>query len=140
RRRRLWRGCGRRLLRGFCGRVISRNFRRGGRAATLKIWRRRRWRWCRTWSRRGRHEARRRDAAGPAGGTPARPGGRMIRFASPWLLLLALAVVLRLVLVIRDRRRHFGGFTFSSLSLVSSKGPRLAGIPFFLECVAALLL
>src|SRR5437016_817495 len=64
----------------------------------------------------------------------------MIRFASPWMLVLALAVVLRVVLVIRDRRRHFGGFTFSSLSLVSPKSPRLAGIPFFLECVAALLL
>jgi Ca-activated chloride channel homolog len=64
----------------------------------------------------------------------------MIRFASPWLLLLALAVVLRVVLAIRDRRRHFGAFTFSSLSLVSPKGPHFAGIPFFLECVAALLL
>ena len=64
----------------------------------------------------------------------------MIRFASPWLLLLALAVALRIALVIRDRRRRFGAFTFSSLSLVSPKGPRLAGIPFFLECLAALLL
>src|SRR5207253_9520093 len=41
---------------------------------------------------------------------------------------------------IRVRRRHFGGFTFSSLSLVAPKSLRLAGIPFFLECVAALLL
>jgi len=64
----------------------------------------------------------------------------MIRFASPWLLLLALAVLLRVALAIRDRRRHFGTFTFSSLSLVAPKSPRLAAIPFFLECVGALLL
>jgi len=64
----------------------------------------------------------------------------MIRFASPWLLLLALAVVARVALAIRDRRKHFGAFTFSSLSLVAPRSPRLAGIPFVLECAGALLL
>jgi Ca-activated chloride channel homolog len=64
----------------------------------------------------------------------------MIRFASPSLLLLALAVVVRVALAIRDRRRHFGAFPFSSLSLVGPRSPRLAGIPFFLECIGALLL
>ncbi|HEV2718752.1 MAG TPA: VWA domain-containing protein, partial [Thermoanaerobaculia bacterium] len=64
----------------------------------------------------------------------------MIRFASPWLLLLGLAVVVRVALAIRDRRKHFGAFTFSSLSLVTPKSPRFAGIPFFLECAGALLL
>jgi len=64
----------------------------------------------------------------------------MIRFASPWLLLLALVVVVRVALAIRDRRKRFGTFTFSSLSLVAPKSPRLAGVPFLLECAAALLL
>jgi Ca-activated chloride channel family protein len=64
----------------------------------------------------------------------------MIRFASPWLLFLALAVVVRVALAIRDRRKNFGAFTFSSLSVVAPRSPRLAGIPFFLECVGALLL
>ena len=65
----------------------------------------------------------------------------MTRFASPWWLLLTLVVIARVALVIRDRRRRFGAFTFSSLSLVSSKTPlfaRLAGLPFLLECLAAL--
>jgi len=64
----------------------------------------------------------------------------MIRFASPWLLLLALVVVVRVALAIRDRRKRFGAFTFSSLSLVAPKSPKLAGVPFLLECAAALLL
>jgi Ca-activated chloride channel homolog len=64
----------------------------------------------------------------------------MIRFASPWLLLLALAVLVRIALVIWDRRRRFGAFTFSSLSLVTPKSPHFAGIPFVLECLGALLL
>lgn len=64
----------------------------------------------------------------------------MIRFASPWLLLLALAVVVRVALIIRDRRKHFGAFPFSSLSLVAPRSPKLAGIPFLLECIGALLL
>src|SRR4029079_2921952 len=64
----------------------------------------------------------------------------MIRFASPWLLLLGLAVVVRVALLIRDRRKRFGAFTFSSLSLVAPRSPKLAGIPFLLECIGALLL
>jgi Ca-activated chloride channel family protein len=67
----------------------------------------------------------------------------MTRFASPWLLLLAILVALRIALLVRDRRRRFGAFTFSSLSLISSNVPfraRLAGIPFLLECLGALLL
>lgn len=67
----------------------------------------------------------------------------MIRFASPWFLLLAIVVIARIALVIRDRRRGFGAFTFSSLSLVAPRPSiraRLSGLPFFLECLAALLL
>lgn len=67
----------------------------------------------------------------------------MTRFASPLWLLLALLVIARVALLIRDRRRNFGAFAISSLGLVSPKVPlraRLAGLPFFLECVAALLM
>ena len=67
----------------------------------------------------------------------------MIRFASPWFFALALLVALRIVLVVFDRRRHFGAFGYSSLSLVNpqpSFRARLAGLPFVLECLAALLL
>lgn len=67
----------------------------------------------------------------------------MTRFASPLWLLLALLVVARVALLIRDRRRNFGAFTISSLGLVSPKLPlraRLAGVPFFLECLGALLM
>jgi Ca-activated chloride channel family protein len=64
----------------------------------------------------------------------------MIRLASPWLLLLALAVVVRVVLLVRDRRRNFGAFRYSSLSLIAPKSPRFAGLPFLLECLGALLL
>jgi len=67
----------------------------------------------------------------------------MIRFASPWLLLLALLVVARIALALCDRRRRFGAFAFSSLSLVAPKTSlraRLAGVPFVVECLAALLL
>lgn len=67
----------------------------------------------------------------------------MTRLASPlWLGLLAI-VVLRLVLLLVDRRRRFGAFEFSSLSLVSpSRGLRVrtAGIPFALELLAFVLL
>jgi len=67
----------------------------------------------------------------------------VIRFASPWLFALALLVALRIVLAVLDRRRHFGAFGYSSLSLVNPKPSfraRLAGLPFVLECLAALLL
>lgn len=64
----------------------------------------------------------------------------MIRFASPWLLLLGIVIVARVALAVRDRRGHFGAFAFSSLSLVGPKSPKLAGVPFLLECAGAILL
>ncbi len=65
----------------------------------------------------------------------------MTRLASPWWLLLALLVIARVALLIRDRRHRFGVFTLSSLTLVNpgtSLRARLAGLPFLLECLAAL--
>ena len=67
----------------------------------------------------------------------------MTHFASPLWLLAALLLAARIALLIRDRRRHFGAFTVSSLNLVSPKLPlraRFAGLPFVLECAAALLM
>jgi Ca-activated chloride channel family protein len=67
----------------------------------------------------------------------------MTRFADPWLLLLALLVAARVALLILDRRRHYGAFTYSSLSLVAAKPPwraRIAWLPFALETAALLLL
>ena len=67
----------------------------------------------------------------------------MTHFASPLWLLAALPLAARIALLIRDRRRHFGAFTVSSLNLVSPKLPlraRFAGLPFVLECAAALLM
>jgi Ca-activated chloride channel family protein len=67
----------------------------------------------------------------------------MIRLASPWWLLLALAVVARVALLVRDRRRRFGAFFVSSLALAGPKKPlraRLAWLPFALESMAALLM
>lgn len=67
----------------------------------------------------------------------------MIRFGAPFWLLLILAVALRVLLLVRDRRRRFGAFRFSSFSLVSPKQTlraRLSGMPFLLEVVALLLL
>ncbi|HEX3068651.1 MAG TPA: VWA domain-containing protein [Thermoanaerobaculia bacterium] len=65
----------------------------------------------------------------------------MIRFANPLWLLLILLVIARIALVIRDRRKGFGAFTISSLSLITPKQSlraQLAGVPFLLESVAAL--
>jgi Ca-activated chloride channel family protein len=65
----------------------------------------------------------------------------MTRFASPWWFLLAVVLVARIVLLIRDRRRRVGAFTVSSIALVSrgtSFRARLASLPFLLECLAAL--
>jgi Ca-activated chloride channel family protein len=65
----------------------------------------------------------------------------VIRFANPLWLLLIVAVAGRIALLIRDRRRRFGAFTISSLSLTSSKQTlraQMAGIPFLLETIAAL--
>lgn len=67
----------------------------------------------------------------------------MTRFASPLWLLLALLVLARVLLLVRDRRRNFGAFTVSSLSIVSPRVPlraRLEWVPFALECAAALLM
>ena len=64
-------------------------------------------------------------------------------FASPLWLLAALLIAARIVLLVRDRRRRFGAFTIPSLNLLSPKlpaGARFAGLPFVLECVAALLM
>lgn len=67
----------------------------------------------------------------------------MIRLGSPWWLLLAIAVIVRIALLVRDRRRRTGAFRFSSLSLVregTSLRAALASFPFLLECAAMLLL
>ena len=67
----------------------------------------------------------------------------MTRFGSPFWLLVALIVIARIVLLIRDRRRRFGAFTIPSMTLVSPKLPfraRFAGLPFVLECGAALMM
>lgn len=67
----------------------------------------------------------------------------MTRFANPLWFALALLVLARIVLLVRDRHRRFGAFGFSSLSLVASSRAlraRTSGIPFFLECIAMLLI
>jgi Ca-activated chloride channel family protein len=67
----------------------------------------------------------------------------VIRFATPLCFALALLIVLRVALLIRDRRARFGAFRFSSLSLISPKqsfAPRLAWLPFVLETMALLLM
>ena len=67
----------------------------------------------------------------------------MIRFASPlWFAAIAF-IVARVVMLVRDRRRKFGAFSFSSLSLVApSRTLRsvAAGLPFALEIAALILL
>ena len=45
----------------------------------------------------------------------------MIRFANPLWLLLILALIGRIALLIRDRRRRFGAFTISALSIVTPR-------------------
>jgi Ca-activated chloride channel family protein len=67
----------------------------------------------------------------------------MTRFASPLWFALALLVVARVVMLIRDRRRDTGAFTFSSFSLVTPKRGlrlRLAWLPFALETLALVAL
>jgi len=66
----------------------------------------------------------------------------MIRFATPFALVLALLVIARIVLVVRDRRRRFAAFRFSSLALLGTKGSFRAAtslLPFILEIAAMLL-
>jgi len=65
----------------------------------------------------------------------------MTRFASPLFFALALLVIARIVLLIRDRRANVGAFTFSSFSLLAPKRGvrvRLAWLPFVLETMALL--
>jgi Ca-activated chloride channel family protein len=67
----------------------------------------------------------------------------MTRFASPLWFALAVVIAARVVLLLLDRRRDFGAFVYSSLSLVAPpRGPRvtLAGLPFALEVLGSLLL
>lgn len=67
----------------------------------------------------------------------------MTRFAHPAFFALALLVIARVILLIRDRRSRLGTFGFSSLSLVApSRGWRVntSAIPFVLEVIALLLL
>jgi Ca-activated chloride channel family protein len=65
------------------------------------------------------------------------------RFADPLWFAAALLVVLRIALLVRDRKRQHGVFAFSSFSLVSSRRrlrTMTAWIPFVLEVAALLLL
>jgi Ca-activated chloride channel family protein len=67
----------------------------------------------------------------------------MTRFAHPAFFVLALLVLARIALLIRDRRARTGSFGFSSLSLVAPARGLRAGtsaIPFALEVIALLLL
>lgn len=67
----------------------------------------------------------------------------MTRFAHPFFFALALLVLARIALLIRDRRMRVGAFGFSSLSLVApARGLRVrtSAIPFLLETLALLLL
>src|SRR5258708_35095029 len=65
----------------------------------------------------------------------------MHRFANPLWLLPLLAAVGRIALLVRDRRRRFGAFAISSMSLIAprrSVRAQLAGVPFLFETIAAL--
>lgn len=67
----------------------------------------------------------------------------MIRFADPAWFLFVLAVIGRIVLVVRDRRHGFGAFGYSSLTLVARpRGirARTAWLPLALESIAVVLL
>lgn len=67
----------------------------------------------------------------------------MIHFADPLWFTLSGAVALRMWWLVRDRRRGFSAFEFSSLTLVGDgRGflTRLAWLPMLLETVAWLLL
>jgi Ca-activated chloride channel family protein len=67
----------------------------------------------------------------------------MTRFASPFWLLAIVLVLARIALLVRDRHARFGAFKISSLSLITPRLPlraRFAGLPFVLECAAALMM
>lgn len=66
----------------------------------------------------------------------------MTRFADPWWFAAAALLMVRLVLLLRDRRAGVGSFGFPSLSLVSGRRrfrSRTAWIPFTLEILGLLL-
>lgn len=66
----------------------------------------------------------------------------MTRLATPLALLLIVAIIARVVLLVRDRRARFASFRFSSLALAGpgrSLRSRTALVPFALEVVAWLL-
>jgi len=67
----------------------------------------------------------------------------MSRFADPIWFALAIVLIARVALLIRDRRARAGAFSFSSLTLVAPSRTlrsRTAWIPFLLESLALLLL
>ena len=67
----------------------------------------------------------------------------MTRFADPLWFAAIILIAARVWVVIRDRRRRFGAFSFSSLGLISPRRPfrtRFAWIPFALEIAALVLL
>ena len=67
----------------------------------------------------------------------------MIRFATPLAFLLALLVIGRVALLVRDRRSRFAAFRYSSLALVGARRTFRAAtslVPFALEIAAMLLL
>src|SRR6266852_4485940 len=82
------------------------------------------------------------DSRGLPRAETRRGGRRMTRLGSPWFLALAILVIARIALVIYDRRRRTGAFTFSSFSLLApARGlrTRTALLPFALEVIALLL-
>ena len=67
----------------------------------------------------------------------------MTRFGAPWMLLLLGLVVLRLILIWRDRRARVGDFLFSSASILEPKQSfftRLTWLPLALELIGWTLL
>ena len=67
----------------------------------------------------------------------------MTRFAHPLWFALAALLAARIALLIYDRRKKYGAFSFSSLSLVApgrNLRSRTSAIPFVLEVMAMLLL
>ena len=67
----------------------------------------------------------------------------MIRFAQPLWFALAILIIARIALAVRDRRARAGSFKFSSFSLVSPKGSirsRFVWLPFALQILALVLL
>ena len=61
-------------------------------------------------------------------------GRGMIRFANPLWMLLILALIGRIVLLIRDRRHRFGRFAISSMSLVTPREACARSLPESRSC------